>query len=134
MNQSKGKTVFAWLIQVVLALLFVLAALGKLRSDPNWIARFNAYGYSAGFCLLIGALEAAGGIGLLIPPLAGYAALGLIGIMIGASYTHVTHHEAAQLVRPIAFIVLLAVVVYMRKPWPMKSNTQEAGQVARQGS
>jgi len=38
-----------------------------VRSNPQWIDRFKAYGYSAGFCVLIGALEAAGAIGLLNP-------------------------------------------------------------------
>ncbi len=77
MNQSKGKTIFVWLVQIVLALLFLGAALGKLTSNPQWIERFRVYGYPDGFCMLIGVLEAAGAIGLLIPRTARYAAMGL---------------------------------------------------------
>jgi uncharacterized membrane protein YphA (DoxX/SURF4 family) len=124
MNQSKVKTVLVWLAQIVLALLFAGAALGKLTSNPQLIEKFRAYGYPDGFCMLIGVLEAVGAIGLLIPPTAGYAAMGLFGIMIGASFTHLTHHEAAQLWRPIVFAVLLAFVIYSRKAWPVRGRRQ----------
>jgi uncharacterized membrane protein YphA (DoxX/SURF4 family) len=124
MKQSNGTTVFAWIIRIVLALLFIGASLGKVTSNPHWIERFRAYGYPDGFCLLIGVLEAAGAIGLLIPRTAGYAAMGLFGIMLGAGVTQATHHEAAQLWRPIVFAVLLAIVIYLRKPWPQKQQME----------
>jgi len=53
--------------------------------------------------------------------------MGLIGIMIGASYTHLTHNEASQMWRPIAFAVLLVIIVLLSKPWPMKSDPQQEG-------
>lgn len=135
MSQSKGKTVLAWIIQIVLALLFIGASIGKLTSNPHWVERFRAYGYPDGFYLLIGVLEAAGSIGLLIPRTAGYAAMGLFGIMVGAGFTNVTHHEAAQLWRPLAFAVLLTIVIYLRKPWPLQQKIQtEIKQAAGQSS
>lgn len=130
MKQSKGKTILTWIAQVLLALLFVAAALGKLASNPQWVERFRDYGYTDTFRLLIGSLEVAGALGLLIPRTAGYAALGLLGIMVGASVTHLTHHEAAQLWRPIVFGVLLVVVVLIRRPWPLRSKPQPAESVA----
>jgi len=39
------------------------------------------------FRYMVGTLELAGGIDLLIPRLAGLAALGLTGVMVGATYT-----------------------------------------------
>lgn len=130
MKQSKGKTILTWVAQVLLALLFVAAALGKLAGNPQWVERFRDYGYTDAFRLLIGSLEVAGALGLLISRTAGYAALGLLGIMIGASVTHLTHHEAVQLWRPIVFAVLLIMVVLIRRPWPLRSKPQAAGSVA----
>ena len=126
MSHSKVHTISAWLTQTVLAVGFAAAALGKLVGNPHWIERFTAYGYSPRFLLLIGILEAAGTVGLLIAPVAGYAAIGLFGIMIGATYTHAANHEASQLWRPLLFMALLAVVIYVRRPWPLKQRTPQS--------
>ena len=122
MSHSKVHTISAWLAQAVLALGFAGAALGKLAGNPHWIDRFTAYGYSPHFLRLIGILEAVGTVGLLIAPVAGYAAIGLFGIMIGALYTHAANHEALQLWRPLLFMALLTVVIYLRRPWPLKQK------------
>jgi putative oxidoreductase len=118
MSQSKGKIILSWVLQVLLAVLFLLAALGKITRNPQWIGMFRGYGYSAGFCVLIGALESAGALGLLIPRLTGYAATGLFGIMIGALYTHLSYQQAAQVWRPLVFMLLLAIIIIIRRPWP----------------
>jgi uncharacterized membrane protein YphA (DoxX/SURF4 family) len=125
MNQSKGKSILSWVLQILLALLFLLAALGKVTRNPQWIERFHGYGYSATFCVLIGALEAAGALGLLIPRLSRYAATGLFGIMLGALYTHLTHQQANQVWRPLVFMLLLAVVVVIRRPQPLQTFREE---------
>ena len=122
-SHSKVRTISAWLTQIVLALGFAAAALGKLAGNPHWIQRFRGYGYSPRFLLLIGVLEAAGAVGLLIAPVAGYAAIGLFGIMIGATCTHLANHEASQLWRPLLFMALLSVVIYIRRPWPSKQRS-----------
>ena len=103
MTDSKTRRIASWGIQILLAALFAFAALGKLTGNPQWISRFKGYGYSVGFRVLIGALEAAGALGLLIPQVAGYAAMGLLGIMSGALYTHFVNHEAPQAWRPLNF-------------------------------
>ena len=48
---------------------------------------FHQMGADDWFRYLVGTLELAGGIDLLIPRLAGLAALGLTGVMVGATYT-----------------------------------------------
>ena len=123
-KKTKTKKIAVWGTQILLAALFALAALGKLSRNPQWISRFRGYGYSAGFCVLIGALEAAGALGLLIPRIAGYAATGLLGIMSGALYTHLVNGEAPQVWRPLIFMVLLAIVISYRRPWPLKQLSQ----------
>jgi len=120
MSQSKGKTIVAWVLQGLLALLFVAAASGKLTANPQVIEMFEGWGYPRGFMLLIGVLELAGAIGLLIPRTNGHAAMGLIGLMIGAAVTHLIAGEGLQVLRPILFAAPLAVIVMLRHPWPFK--------------
>ena len=120
MSQSKGKTIASWTLQVLLALLFAAAASGKLTSNPQVIEMFEGWGFPTSFMLLIGVLELAGAIGLLVPRTAGLAALGLIGLMIGGAATHLTHGEGLQVLRPILFLVPLVAIVLLRRPWPLK--------------
>ena len=122
MGQSKGKTITSWVLQVILALLFAVGSSGKLMSAPPIVQMFEDWGLPKNFHLLIGVLELAGAIGLVIPRLAGYAALGLIGVMIGAAGTHLNAGEGLQVTRPLLFLVALAVIVWLRRPWPFGSR------------
>ena len=124
MGESKAKTITSWILQVLLALLFLAAASGKLLGNPQIKEMFEVWGYSATFVLVIGVLELAGAVGLLIPRTAGLAALGLIGVMIGAAYTHLANAEGLQVLRPLIFMALLAGVVWLRRPWPFRGRSR----------
>ena len=68
------------------------------------------------FRYVVGALELAGGVGLLVPRLAGLAALGLVGLMIGAGYTQVVVlQNPVFVITPIILGVLAAVVAWGRR-------------------
>ena len=87
-----GKKIFALVLTVALAFFFIVPnGLGKtfglMGTDVNQLAEL--YGYSAGFMILIGWLELLGGVGLLLPQTRKLAALGLVGVMVGATVTHV---------------------------------------------
>ncbi|WP_018349272.1 DoxX family protein [Longispora albida] len=84
----KVTSVLLWTGQIVLGLLFVWAAAPKLLGDPLMVQSFETIGFGQWFRVLTGVCELAGGIGLLIPPLAGLAALGLAGVMAGATLTN----------------------------------------------
>jgi len=122
MNQSRVKSVISWVVQILLATFYLLAASGKLISRPQVIEMFRHWGFPDKFYLVIGVLELLGAIGLLIPRVAGYAAAGLILLMIGAAATHLINGEGLQVLRPLIFIVFLALVVYMRRPWASKQS------------
>ena len=117
MNQSRVRSVISWVIQIFLAAFYVLAAFGKLISRPQVIEMFRHWGFPDKFYLVIGVLELLGAIGLLIPRTAGYAAAGLIVLMIGAAATHLLNGEGLQVLRPLIFIVFIAVVAFLRRPW-----------------
>ena len=122
MNQSRVQSVISWIVQVLLAALYVLTSSAKLIGRPQTIERFRHWGFPEKFYFVIGVLELLGAIGLLIPRLAGYAAIGLILLMIGAAATHLVNGEGLQVLRPLIFIVFLAFVVYVRRPWASKQN------------
>src|SRR5690242_16911695 len=88
-RRVRVRSVVLWVVQVGLALSFVMAALPKLSGDPAMTEMFNTLGPGDWLRYLTGALEVAGAIGLLIPRLSGTAALGLTALMVGATFTNV---------------------------------------------
>jgi uncharacterized membrane protein YphA (DoxX/SURF4 family) len=113
MTSSKVRVVVSWVLAVLLAGLFVVASLGKLTGEAREM--FAAWGYAAWFATLIGVLELCGGIGLLIPRLSQYAAVGLAGIMLGAAYTHLANGEGLRVLIPLGFLVVLAILWWLRR-------------------
>ena len=98
-----------WSLQVLLAALFVVIGIVKF-ADPSWARNFARWGYPSGFYMVIGALEAIGGICLLVPRIATYAAALLGVIMIGASATHLMHNEMRRVAGPLIYLAVLAVI------------------------
>jgi putative oxidoreductase len=107
-------TIGGWALQVLLGALFILLGAGKF-GDPSWERKFARWGYPDGFYMVVGVLEALGGLMLLVPRLTSYAA-GMLGIiMIGASLTHVVHGESARVFPPLIYLALLATVGVARR-------------------
>ncbi len=75
--------ILGWL----LAALFVASGIPKIIGVQAVVDGFNQMGYPGWFRLLIGVLETAGGVGLVIPATRKAAAIGLLGIMAGAVWT-----------------------------------------------
>jgi putative oxidoreductase len=105
-----------WVLQVLLAVFFVVAAaLPKLTGQEVAVQIFDQIGAGQWFRYLVGALELAGGIGLLVPRLAGLAALGLVGVMIGAVVTQLfVLDDPVVALTPAGAGVLLGVVAWGR--------------------
>lgn len=111
MNE-KTKTVVTWVLSIALAALFLIGSLPKLMGEA--VAQFADWGYASWFSYLIGAAELAGALGLLIPKLARWAALGLIVVMLGAAYTHISNAEGMRTLVPVAFALALGFVAKLR--------------------
>lgn len=106
-----------WLLQVALAVyLVLLSAIPLFEGGAYNIETFDRIGFGQWFRYFTAAVETAGAIGLLIPPLSGLAALGLVGVMIGAITTELTVRVPAGAVLPAILLVLFAVVAWYR--WP----------------
>ena len=114
-----------WVVQGLLAVAFIGSGSMKLfkshdalKADPKmgWSNDF-----SSGFVKFIGAVEVAGGLGLVLPGLSGiapvltpFAGLGLVGIMLGAAATHVRRSEIPMAVPSLVLAVMAAFVAYGR--------------------
>ena len=114
---TRRRTVILWTLQVLLALMFIVAsAAPKFAGDAYAVQIFEQIGTGQWFRYVVGALELAGGVGLLVPRLAGLAALGLVGLMIGAGYTQVVVlQNPVFVITPIILGVLAAVVAWGRR-------------------
>jgi putative oxidoreductase len=114
---TRRRTVVLWTLQVLLALMFIVAsAAPKFAGEAYAVAIFEQIGAGQWFRYVVGALELAGGVGLLVPRLAGLAALGLVGLMIGAGYTQVVVlQNPVFVITPIILGVLAAVVAWGRR-------------------
>lgn len=87
-RRVRPATVARWILQAALASQFVGAGVMKLSGDPAMVEMFAEIGAGQWFRYLVGGLELAGAIGLLVPRLCGVAALGLAGLMVGAVLTN----------------------------------------------
>ena len=113
MEASKVRTILSWVLVVLLAALFAGSALAKLTGAATEM--FAGWGYPAWFATVIGIAELAGAIGLLIPRTMRCAVYGLTIVMLGAAYTHLANGEGLQVLRPIAFAMVMWTAVWLRR-------------------
>jgi hypothetical protein len=109
-----------WILQVLLAAIFLATGLTKLTQPRTKMAAGPmrwAADVTDGQFRLLGALEVLGAAGLIVPAalgigsiLAPLAAVGLVLVMIGAIATHLRFDEANRLAVPI---VVLAVALFV---------------------
>lgn len=102
-----------WVVQVLLAAYFVYSAFGLFGDD--FVKKFDEIGFGHWLRYLTGGLELAGALGLLIPRLCGLAALGLVGVMVGAVGTELFLLAKGDAFLPAALGLLAAVVAWFRR-------------------
>jgi hypothetical protein len=114
------KTRVLWIIQIALALMFLFAGVVKLVLPSAALTKDTPM-LSAGFLRFVGVCEVLGAIGLILPGLlriqpglTPLAAVGLIGIMIGAIVVSIMTTGVATALIPFAVGLLLAFVAYGR--------------------
>lgn len=112
---GRAPNITLWAMQGLLALLFAFAGFLKISGSPEMVAMFAAIGAGQWFRYVVGALEIAGAIGLLIPRLSGLAALGLAGLMVGATAAQVFILGYGQAI-PMGFLLVIGLVALGR--WP----------------
>ena len=115
-REGTGRTaeVLLWILQIVTAILFFMAAYPKLTGAPIMVDMFEKIGLGQWFRYLTGSLEAVGGILLLIPGLAGFGALLLLMIMVGAVVTHLAI-VGGNPFPAVTFLVLSGLIAWFRR-------------------
>ncbi|MDO8642583.1 MAG: DoxX family protein [Candidatus Woesearchaeota archaeon] len=116
---NKGKNIALWVVQVLLAALFLFAGTMKFIMPIEEMTKQMPL--PALFIYFIGVAEILGGLGLVLPmllrikpKLTPIAAGGLFIIMAGATVISVMIGGVATAVFPFAVTVLCAVVAYCR--------------------
>jgi hypothetical protein len=106
--------VLLWIGQAVLALVLVGAAFAKFGADPTATASFEAIGAGVLVRNLTGVTEIAAAVGLLVPLLAGAAAIGTTVLLTAAVAVEALRDGGAPVV-PLVPLVLAVIVVIGRR-------------------
>lgn len=109
-----------WVLQAALAFQFAGAGLVKVTGSPEMVDLFATIGAGQWLRYLVGALELAGAVGLLVPVLSALAALGLAALMVGATATNLLVLGASPWL-PIGLLLASSVVA-----WARRSRTRQA--------
>lgn len=117
----KVPRVLLWILTVLIGLWMVVAGLTKFQNAAEWQRWFaEDWGYPTWFRSFIGVAEIGGGLLLLLPKTAPYAAAGLMTIMLGAVWTVTTKTSDLSWVTPLVGAILLGIVLAAR--WPGRST------------
>jgi putative oxidoreductase len=113
-TSPRWTSISLWVVRGLLALAFVGAGGAKLYGVPMMVQEFEHIGLGQGFRYLTGALELLGALLILTPSLAAFGALLLIGIMIGATITHL-FVIGGTAVPALVLLALSAIVAYAKR-------------------
>jgi hypothetical protein len=109
-----------WIIQALLALVFIAAGGRKLVLAKDKVAE-SSHGIAPTPIRLLGAVEVLGALGLILPGLTGIAtfltpiaAVGLAIIMVGAAVLHARHGEIKAIPVSVLIFILAAAVAWLR--------------------
>ncbi len=118
-GRGRALHVTLWMVQVLLALLFLYAAWAKLSMPSQELAKMSPF--PPAFLKLIAVCESLGAVGLIVPWLTGIrpgltplAAAGLVVIMIGAVISTLATMPASWAVLPLVVGAAAAFVAYGR--------------------
>ncbi|MER6373946.1 DoxX family protein [Streptomyces sp. RLB3-17] len=115
-TRGRGARISLGALQIVLGLFYALAsALPKLIAHPSAAEAFDKLGWGSTGMYLIGALELAGGLALLVPLLSSVAAVALSALMVGAFVVNVTVIHGPYVATPLILILPLALIAWARR-------------------
>ncbi|WP_417319383.1 DoxX family protein [Emcibacter sp.] len=103
-----------WVLSLVLALVFISLGVGKLAGFDAQVSRYQSWGMSAWDISALGALEFAGGVGLLIPRVALVGALLLSLEMAVLAMVHFSFEEPQFVTRALVLMFMLLGISYLR--------------------
>lgn len=114
-----AKEVALWLLTLLLALVCLRSGLMKMPGVPGeqfWARDFSRWGYPGWFKIVVGIAELSSFALLLVPRLASYGAAAFAVVMVGAIFTHATHHESVRLPFNFFLLALALAILFARQP------------------
>ncbi|MGX1883954.1 DoxX family protein [Streptomyces sp. NPDC055287] len=113
---SRAARITVRVLQILLAVFFAVpSASPKLVGHSSASEAFDKIGFGDWFMYLVGGLELAGAIALLIPVLSGVAALALGALMIGAFVTQLGVFDGENAATPLILLVPLMAIAWARR-------------------
>lgn len=106
-----------WILQLLVSALFIYSGYMKLFTPvAQQAAMYPWTGQVApGFLHMMGVIDLLGGIGLLVPLLAMYAASGIVLLMVCASVFHIARGEAHVIGFNIVVAIVAGFIAWARK-------------------
>ncbi|MET8353637.1 MULTISPECIES: DoxX family protein [unclassified Micromonospora] len=102
------------MLQIVLGFAIAGGGLLKLTGDPSMVEMFHDIGAGQWLRFVVGTLEVAGGVGLVIPRVRALAALCLLVLLLGATVTNVAVLGTNPL-SALAFAVMALAILLLRR-------------------
>ncbi|MFJ2261576.1 DoxX family protein [Streptomyces sp. NPDC087844] len=112
---SRPAHITAWVMQALLAAVFLFSGVTKWLGGEQTRQTFEEVGAGQWLRYVTGAVEIAGGVGLLVPFLAALAALALSGVMVGAAVSETVLVDDGNPVIPLAVLALCGALVWLRR-------------------
>lgn len=123
---KKLRLLAVWCLGIYLALMYV--PMGWIKFDPNgfWTPAFEQWGYPVWLRWLVGSIEVAGGVLLLIPWVASYAASALGLVMTGAWVTRMRDARFVDVAWITVYFVALMWIAF--EWWPFRLHRGRRGE------
>lgn len=111
---GRGTNIALWVLQAITAAAILSAGAATLAGAAQPVQVFAEIGLGDWFRYLVGVLQLAGAIGLLIPRLCGLAGLAFVGMWLGAIATELFVIGGSPAPAAV-FLVLTAVIAWGRR-------------------
>lgn len=112
-SKAKAGNIILWVLQVLVAALFLFAGGTKLIGVPPMVELFDKIGFGSWFMYLTGALEVIGAVALLVPRFVALGALLLAGVMVGAVITNFALGENP--LPAVVLVIVTAIIAWGRR-------------------
>lgn len=112
---GRGAVVAGWVLMCLPAALMVLSGVMKLVQPPEVMEGMSKLGWTSGRVTVLGVVELACAVLLLVPRTAGLGAILVTGYLGGATATHAQAGEV-QFVVPVLLGMMAWLGLYLRDP------------------
>jgi len=116
--QANVTNIITWILRLIVAAVFLLAAYMKLSSAPMMVDEFNQLGLGPYFIYVTGICEVIGALLVLYPPTTPWGCLWLLCVMVGAFIANMTLHK--DVLHVFVFVVVLGTLFFLTRHHVMK--------------